>query len=116
MLLIDTSGVEILTRFCLNHLYIRSFIRTHYLKFNSSYRTMPPIDRCASNSNTSCLSSLSNRHIRRQLIVSTTNSSRSMNSSDFSPKTMSSIYQSTTNPYLAAVSNDTSNLVSFIST
>ena len=74
---------------------------------------MPRMGRCISNSNTSCLLSLSNRNILRQLIASTTNSSRSMNSSDFSPKTMSSIYQSTINPYLTAVSNDTLNLVRF---
>lgn len=59
--------------------------------------------------------------MRRHLIISTTtspNGGRATSTSDFgtistaSPTTMSTIYQSVPNPYLAAVTNDTPNVVS----
>jgi hypothetical protein len=61
--------------------------------------------------NSTC--SILNNNIRHHLIISTTNSLRSNNSSGFSPRTISTIYQSDANPYLVAVSNDVTNVVSF---
>ena len=69
---------------------------------------------------------MSNNDIRHHLIVSTSTSmtspsaSRGTNSSEFgtistaSPTTISTVYQSVINPYLTAVSKDSSNLVSFM--
>ncbi len=56
--------------------------------------------------------------MRRHLIISTTTSpsgERAISTSDFgtaSPATMSTIYQSVPNPYLAAVANDIPKVVS----
>ncbi|CAF1587743.1 unnamed protein product [Rotaria magnacalcarata] len=81
------------------------------LKIGSTYRAISPMGSCISPSNTSCLSSNSNNDIRHNLIISASNSSRSMNNSDFSATTMSTIYQSSSiDPYLTATSIDTSNL------
>ncbi|CAF3598743.1 unnamed protein product [Rotaria sp. Silwood1] len=81
---------------------------TNRLKLGPTYRTIPRMGSCINNRNTSCISSMSDNDIRHHLIISTTNSSKSMNNSDFSPTTMSTIYQSSvTDPYLIAISKDT---------
>ncbi|CAF4360623.1 unnamed protein product, partial [Adineta steineri] len=90
----------------------KSFHMRDDLKINSSYRAIPQIGCCINNSNTSYLSSISNNDMCHRLIVSTPDSSRSMKSSEYSPITLSTIYQSNVDSYLTAVTNETASLVS----
>lgn len=85
-----------------------------HLKSTSNYRAMPRIGYCVNHQNSSCRSSMSNNDIDHRLIISTSDSSRSTNHSDFSPRTLSTIYQSNTDPYLTAIPNDMSNVVSVL--
>ncbi|CAF1084469.1 unnamed protein product [Rotaria sordida] len=85
---------------------------TNRLKFGSTYRAIPRMGSCINNRNTSYIPSISNNDIHHYLIISTNNTSKSMNNSDFSPTTMSTIYQSSIiDPYLTAISNDTPTLI-----
>ncbi|CAF3569586.1 unnamed protein product [Adineta steineri] len=88
----------------------KSFHMRDDLKINSSYRAIPQIGCCINNSNTSYLSSISNNDMCHRLIVSTPDSSRSMKSSEYSPITLSTIYQSNVDSYLTAVTNETASL------
>ncbi|CAF1363826.1 unnamed protein product [Adineta ricciae] len=88
------------------HAYRHHWKLSNITKFHSKYRTMPPIGCCISNTTPSCTSTISNNDICQQLIVSTPESARSMQSSVCSPMTMSSIYQSNIDSYLTAISTD----------
>ncbi|UJR22292.1 hypothetical protein I4U23_025350 [Adineta vaga] len=90
------------------HTYRQHWKLSNLKRFHSKYRTIPPMDCCmGNNNNSSCTSTISNNDICQQLIVSTPESARSMQSSVCSPMTISSIYQSNVDSYLTAVSTDT---------